>query len=84
VIGDKPEIVAIVGGQAVHQSRDLVLLSDAAAAAVGVRRTGDDQRVARPRRQMGIQDGDRGLGLARKHKLEETDVTGLALGYIRR
>src|SRR6266446_2469824 len=33
VIGDKPEIVAIVGGQAVHQSRDLVLLSDAAGAA---------------------------------------------------
>src|SRR5713101_4962879 len=53
VIGDKPEIVAIARGQAVHQSRDLVLLSDAARAAdqaVGVRRTGDDQRVARPRR----------------------------------
>ena len=78
-----PEIVAIVRGQAVHQSGDLVLLSDAARAAdqaVRVRGTGDDQRVTRPRGEMGIQGRHRGLGLAREHEVEETDVTGLTLG----
>ena len=70
-------------GQAVHQRRDLVLLSDAAGAAdqaVGVRGAGDDQRVARPCREMRVQGGDRGVGPAREYKIEEPDVAGFALG----
>src|SRR5215469_11674824 len=50
MIGEKPKIVTVMWGEAVHQYRDLVLLSDVAGAAdqaVGVRATGDDQRVAR-------------------------------------
>jgi len=69
-------------GEAVHQYRDLVLLSDVAGAAdqaVGVRATGDDQRVARPCGQMCVQGGDRGVGPTREQKIEECDVTGLAL-----
>ena len=82
VIGQEPEIVAVVRREAVHQFRDLVLLADAAGAAdqaVGVRRNGDHQRIARPCRQMRIQGGDRGVGPAGKHEVEERDVTGLAL-----
>ena len=31
-------------------------------------------------RQMGVQGGDRGVGPAREHEVEESDVAGLALG----
>jgi hypothetical protein len=59
-----------------------MLLSDMAGAAnqaVRVRGNCDDQRVARPCRQMCVQGSDRGVGPAREHKIEETDVTSLAL-----
>jgi hypothetical protein len=82
MIGKEPEIVAIMWGEAVHQRRDLVFLSDAAGAAdqaIGIRGTGDDQRVAWACRQMWVHDGDRGVGLTCEHKVEECDVTGLAL-----
>ncbi len=51
VIRQEPEIIAVMRREAVHQHRDLVLLSDAAGAAnqaVRVCGTGDHQRVARP------------------------------------
>src|SRR3954469_1016677 len=57
MIREEPEIIAVMRGQAVHQHCDLMLLSDAAGGAnqaVRVCRTGDDQRVARPCRQMRV------------------------------
>ena len=69
--------------QAVHQDGDLALLSDAtgtADQAVGVRGGGDDQRVARPRREMRVQDGERGVGAACEHEFEDGEVTCLSLG----
>ena len=81
MIGQEPEIVAVMRGEAVHQHRDLVLLPDAAGGAdqaVRVRGSGEHQRVARPCRQMRVQGGDRGVGPAREHEVEERDVTGLA------
>ena len=71
MIGKEPKIVAVMRGEAVHQRRDLVLLSDAAGAAdqaVRVRATGDDQGVARPCRQMRVQSGDRGVGATREQQ----------------
>src|ERR1700730_1251121 len=82
VIGQEPEIVAVMRGQTVHQLRDLVFVPDAAGAAdqaVRVRGAGDDQSVARPCRQMRVQGGDRSLGSAPEYKLEEPDVAGFAL-----
>src|SRR6516164_9269956 len=83
MVGKEPKIVAVMRGEGVHQRRDLVLLSDAAGAAdqaVGIGATGDDQSVAWPLRQMCVEGGDRGVSLARQYKIEERDVTGLALG----
>src|ERR1041385_3791159 len=51
MISREPKIIAVVRGQAVHQHRDLALLSDATGAAnqaVRVCGTGDYQRVSRP------------------------------------
>jgi hypothetical protein len=83
MVGEEPEIIAVMRSQAIHQHRDLALLSDAAGAAdkaVWVCGDGDHQRVARPSRQMRVQDGDRGVGPTSEHKFEEPDVTGFALG----
>src|ERR1700761_6712594 len=77
VIGQEPRIIAAVRGEAVHQHRDLVLLTDAAGGAeqaVRVRGAGEHQRVARPRRQMRAQRGERGVGPAREYEVEERDV----------
>ena len=57
VIGQESEIVTVMRGEAVHQHRDLALLSDAAGAAnqtVGVRGGGNHKRIARPRCQMRV------------------------------
>jgi hypothetical protein len=54
-------------------------VAGAADQAVGVRAAGDDEGVARPCPQVGVQGGDRGVGPAREHKVKERDVTGLAL-----
>src|SRR4051794_23401140 len=57
MIREEPEVIAVMRGQAVHQHCDLMLLSDAAGGAnqaVRVCGTGDDQRVARPCRQMRV------------------------------
>ncbi len=83
VIGEEPEIIAVMPSEAVHQLRDPALLSDPARAAdeaVRVRGYGDHQRVARPCSQMRVQRGDRGLGPAREYQVEEPDVAGFALG----
>ena len=72
----------VMRGEAIHQRRDLVLLSNAAGAAdhaVWVRGTGDDKSVAWPCGQMCVHSGDRGVGPTREKKVEERDVTGLAL-----
>ena len=81
MVGQEPGIVAVMRREAVHQHGDRVLLPEAAGGAdqaVGVGGRGQHQRVARPGRQMLVQGGDRGVGLAREHQLEERDVTGLA------
>ena len=83
VIGQEPVIVAVMRGEAVHQLGDLVLLPDPAGAAdqaVRVRGNGNHQRIARPRRQMRVHGGDRGVGLAREDKVEKRDMAGLPLG----
>jgi hypothetical protein len=77
----KPEIAAVMRGEAVHQCRDLVLLPDAAGSAdqaIRVRGSGEDQGVARPGGQMRVQGVDRSVGLAREHEVEIVDVTDLA------
>ena len=75
MMGEEPEIVAVMRGEAVHQHRDLVLLPDAAGGAdqaVRVGGGGEHQRVARPCRQMRVQGGDRGVGPAREREIEIT------------
>jgi hypothetical protein len=65
----------------VQHYRDLVLLADPSGRtnqAVWVGGSGEHQRVARPCRQMLVQGGDRVVGPAREHQVEESDVTGLA------
>jgi hypothetical protein len=57
MVGEEPEIVAVMRGEAVHHHRDLVLLPDAAGStdqAVWVRGSGEHQCVARPFGQMRV------------------------------
>jgi hypothetical protein len=81
MVGQEPKIVAVMRGEAVQQHRDLVLLADTARRtnqAVRVGGSGEHQRIARPCRQMLVQGGDRGVGPAREHQIEESNVTDLA------
>src|SRR6516165_11366684 len=74
VIEREPKIIAVVRGQALHQFRDLSLLSDAAGAtdhSVGIRGYGNNQCVTRPCREMRVQGGDCRLGSAREYKIEK-------------
>ena len=86
MIGQEPEVVAVVRRQAVHQFGNLVLLANASGAAeqaVGVCGGRDNQRIARPRRQVRVQGGDRIVGPAGKSEIEERDVTGFSLRQAR-
>ena len=80
MMGQEPKIVAVMRGEP-PKHRDLVLLTDTARRtkqAVRVGGSGEHQRVARPCHQMLAQCGNRGVGLAREHQVEESDVAGLA------
>ena len=69
-------------GEFVHQHCNLVLLPDPAGAAdqaVRVCGTGNHECISRPCRQMCVQHGDRGVGLAPEYKVEERDVARLPL-----
>ena len=86
MIGQEPEVVAVVRRQAVHQFGNLVLLANASGAAEqAVRVCGgrDNQRIARPSRQVRVQGGDRVVGPAGKSEVEERDVTGFSLRQAR-
>jgi len=83
VIRPEPKIIAVVRGQTIHHLRDLALLSDPAGAAnysVGVRGYGNNQRVARPCREMRVQGGDCRLCSAREHQIKKPDMASFTLG----
>ena len=73
MIGEEPEIVAVVWRQSVHHHCDPVLLPDAAGGpdqAIGICGAGDHERVAWPVRQMRVQGGDRRVRSAGEYEIE--------------